>query len=207
MFTPPEYFIFSFLIGLTGALAPGPTLIATIRSSVDRGWTAGPMVTAGHAAIETIPALLIIFGLSAVFSSYTSYIAVFGGVALVLFGILSIKPVITPFKSDNNTGKLFRNPFTAGVITSASNPYFWLWWLTIGSGFLLDGIRGGVIMAVAFMAGHWMSDFLWFTFVSTGVSRGKKIMPEKFYGKINAVCGGFLVIFGIYYIYSVTGFT
>ena len=32
----------AFAIGLTGALAPGPTLLATVNSSLQEGWRAGP---------------------------------------------------------------------------------------------------------------------------------------------------------------------
>ena len=39
----------AFAIGLTGALAPGPTLLATVNSSLQEGWKAGPKVAAGHA--------------------------------------------------------------------------------------------------------------------------------------------------------------
>jgi threonine/homoserine/homoserine lactone efflux protein len=41
-----ETLILAFTIGLTGALAPGPTLVATINSSLQRGWTMGPKVAA-----------------------------------------------------------------------------------------------------------------------------------------------------------------
>ena len=41
-----ETLILAFTIGLTGALAPGPTLVATINSSLRRGWTIGPKVAA-----------------------------------------------------------------------------------------------------------------------------------------------------------------
>ncbi|WFN37003.1 LysE family translocator [Methanomicrobium antiquum] len=205
MFTISEFFVFSFLIGLTGALAPGPTLIATIRSSIEKGWTAGPEITLGHMAIEAFFAIVIIFGLSGLFSSYTKIIALTGGTALLFFGILNIKEGFNaPFNVSG--GRVSKSPIAAGIITSAANPYFWLWWLTIGSGFLLDGIKGGILMAGAFLAGHWLADFLWFSFVSLGISKGRTIMPERIYRKIISGCGVFLVIFGIYYIVSVTGF-
>lgn len=204
MFTIHEYFIFSFLIGLTGALAPGPTLIATIKSSIDTGWTAGPKITLGHIAIEAIFAAIIIFGISAVVSSYTNIIAVSGGVAMAGFGFLNIKEGFRtmPGVSDK---KPVNSPVAAGIITAAANPFFWLWWLTIGSGFLLDGLRGGFLMAGAFMAGHWLADLLWFTTVSAGVSKGKTILPGRIYGKVISLCGVFLIVFGVYYIVSVAG--
>jgi threonine/homoserine/homoserine lactone efflux protein len=43
-----------FLIGLTGAVVPGPMLFATIEASLRRGWIAGPLIVLGHAAVEVL---------------------------------------------------------------------------------------------------------------------------------------------------------
>jgi hypothetical protein len=64
---------------------------------------------------------------------------------------------------------------------------------------LIDGLRGGLIMACIFMLGHWGADFGWYTLVSTTLDRGKTILSETSYNYILTLCGGFLVIFGIYY--------
>lgn len=199
MFSLTEFFIFSFGIGLTGAVAPGPTLVATINESLKSGWTAGPRVTSGHITIETAIAVAIVFGIASVLSAYTDAVALFGGIILVVFGIIN---VLSAGNVKIRTGgcEVRTGPFLAGVITSATNPYFWIWWLTIGAGFLLTGIKGGIVFAVAFMGGHWLSDLGWFTFVSAGISRGKNVMPEKIYMGIIAGCGLFLVGFGIWFI-------
>ena len=52
--------VLGFLIGLTGALAPGPTLVATINASLAGNWTAGLKVSLGHIIIETGIFFLII---------------------------------------------------------------------------------------------------------------------------------------------------
>ncbi|MCX9010594.1 MAG: LysE family transporter [Candidatus Methanoperedens sp.] len=39
------------------------------------------------------------------------------------------------------------SPFLAGVITSASNPYFWIWWLSAGSSLIMEGLKTGLIAA------------------------------------------------------------
>ncbi|HII99550.1 MAG TPA: LysE family transporter [Methanoregula sp.] len=114
--------VLGFLIGLTGALAPGPTLVATINASL------------------------------------------------------------------------------AGFLTSAANPYFWIWWLSVGSALLISSLEGGLILAVAFMAGHWGADTAWFTFVSTGVAQGKTILSDTTYHRIMMACGIFLIFFGLYYL-------
>ena len=82
--------VLGFLIGLTGALAPGPTLVATINASLAGNWTAGLKVSLGHIMIETAIFFLIILGLAAVASPYTTAIAVIGGIALIIFGIMTI---------------------------------------------------------------------------------------------------------------------
>jgi len=196
-----EFLITAFVIGLTGALAPGPTLVATIDSSLKTGWTAGPKVFMGHALIELLIFLLIILGLAtaATVSHYSRFIALIGGVALIAFGLLTIKgsrsaTIVTP--SENKIG----SPYAAGILTSAANPYFWIWWLSIGSAFVIDGLKGGLIMASLFMIGHWCADFGWYTCVSTSLDRSRMILSDTNYRRILTVCGGFLVLFGIYYL-------
>jgi threonine/homoserine/homoserine lactone efflux protein len=56
------------------------------------------------------------------------------------------------------------------------------------------------MFAAVFMIGHWASDVGWFTFVSAGVSKGKKVMPERIYRGIIFVCGIFLIGFGLWFI-------
>ena len=205
MFTLPEFFVLSFLIGLTGALVPGPTLVATINESMKSGWTAGPKVTSGHIAIELAIAIAVIFGMATALSEYTNEIAFAGGAVLVIFGIMNVLSSRNT-KIGSTTGTpVETGPFFAGVITSATNPYFWIWWLTTGAGFLLEGLKGGIIFAAAFMIGHWFSDLGWFTFVSAGISKGKNIMPERMYRGVIFVCGIFLIGFGVWFISGTFG--
>jgi threonine/homoserine/homoserine lactone efflux protein len=82
--------ILGFVIGLTGALAPGPTLVATINTSLKGDWTAGLKVSLGHIVIETAIFFLIILGLASVAQPYTTAIAVIGGIALIIFRIMTI---------------------------------------------------------------------------------------------------------------------
>ena len=194
-----QTFLLGLVIGLTGALAPGPTLVATINASIAGDWRIGPRVTAGHMIAEGVIFLFIVLGLATLALPYTSAIALIGGIALIIFGTLTIAgsrgaslygPVIGTVS----------NPYVAGLITSAANPYFWIWWLTIGSAMVIAGLAGGIVLAGVFMVGHWCADLGWFTLVSTGVSRGRTILSDISYRRIMAVCGVFLILFGAYYL-------
>ncbi|MFA7695086.1 MAG: LysE family transporter [Methanoregula sp.] len=200
-----QFFVLAFALGLTGALAPGPTLVATINASVAGGWTMGPKVTLGHMLSELIVVLVIVAGLATAALQYTTAIAVIGGVALVIFGLLTITGSRAASLSGTGSGTstVTANPYLAGFFTSVVNPYFWIWWLTVGSAMVIAGLAGGIILACVFMAGHWCADLGWFTVVSTGISRGKTILSDTQYQRIMTVCGLFLVVFGIYYLVRV----
>ncbi len=191
--------LLGFIIGLTGALAPGPTLVATINASIYGRWTTGLKISLGHMVVEFFLVILILLGLATVALPYTTAIAGIGGIALVVFGVLTIlgsrKAVL-----ENSLAQPVANPYLAGVMTSAANPYFWIWWLSIGSAMVIAGLEGGLILVIAFMIGHWTADTAWYTFVSTSVSRGRTLLSETVYKKIMVVCGIFLIFFGIYYV-------
>jgi threonine/homoserine/homoserine lactone efflux protein len=191
--------LLGFVIGLTGALAPGPTLVATINASLAGNWTTGLKISLGHIVVEMVIFLLIVLGLAAVAQPYTAVIAGVGGIALVVFGIMTILGSRDASLTASPKGAV-TNPYMAGLLTSAANPYFWIWWLSVGSAMVIAGLEGGLVLAGVFMIGHWCADTGWYTFVSTGVSRGRSILTDRTYHRIMAACGIFLVVFGFYYV-------
>ncbi len=164
-----------FVIGLTGALAPGPTLVATINASINGDWMTGLKVSLGHAIVELFIVILILLGLS---NHCTS---------LYLRNCGSRRDSPDCVRGSDNHGKQtaplmstspnqpVANPYLAGLVTSAANPYFWIWWLSIGSAMVIAGLEGGLVLAGAFMIGHWTADTVWYTLVSSGVSQGRTV--------------------------------
>ena len=199
MFEIFQMFILGFVIGLTGALAPGPTLVATVNASIAGDWTTGLKVSLGHVIVELFLVILILLGFATVALPYTSAIAGIGGIALVASGVLTIAG---SRKATMRTSSLqtVANPYMAGLVTSAANPYFWIWWLSIGSAMAIAGLQGGLVLVGALMIGHWSADTVWLTLVSTGVSKGRKIFSDTTYQKVIALCGIFLILFGAYYL-------
>jgi len=189
------------IIGFTGALAPGPTLVATINASLSGNWTAGLKVSLGHIVIETAIFFLVILGLASIASPYTTIIAVVGGIALIVFGVMTLTESGNATLSAGPT-KEGSGPYMAGLVTSAANPYFWIWWLSVGSALLLQSLAGGLVLAVAFMIGHWGADTAWYTFVSTSVAKGRSLLSDHTYHIVMAACGVFLVLFGLYYLFG-----
>lgn len=192
-------FALAFIMGLTGAVVPGPTLVAVIGSSLREGWKAGPKVAAGHILVELAIFPFIIIGAGAAAGSCgscTGLIMGIGGAALILFGALVIRASRTTFPGASEPMAV-ANPYLAGALTSAANPYFWIWWFTIGSALLIAELRMNLIMPLVFMAGHFTADISWYTLVSSGVHRGRAFLSERGYRALLILCGLFLIGCGV----------
>lgn len=196
-----EMLTIGFVVGLSGALVPGPMLFATIDSSMRKGWTSGPKVVLGHALLEIVLCILIVLGMTSfVGEKELSAISLLGSVVLILFGILTIKDARRGALSIGSEINLISaNPVAAGFITSLSNPYFWIWWLAAGSALVLKGLEISLLAVALFVFGHWMADLSWFSIVSASFSKGKELMSSRTYEIVLLSCGMFLILFGSWF--------
>jgi threonine/homoserine/homoserine lactone efflux protein len=176
-------------------------LFATIDASLKRGWAAGPEIVLGHALVEVAVCALIVLGFTIATDTVFRIVSIAGGGALVVFGMMTLNSSKgATFDLDGGgTG----NAVAAGALTSVSNPYFLIWWLTIGNAMVMDGLAIGVAAAVLFVTGHWIADLAWFTLVSVSSSRGRRVMSNRTYKRMLVGCGVFLVCFGMYYLAGV----
>jgi threonine/homoserine/homoserine lactone efflux protein len=197
-----ELFILGYIIGLTGALAPGPTLIATIQSTIRNGWMSGPRVTGGHILAEILVVILITAGIPYLPSGSAIYVACFGGAALILFGTMTFKSGLGSLRITHEFPSRSESPMVAGLLTSLSNPYFWIWWFSVGSALLISSMVTGITGLIAFMSGHWLSDLSWFSFVSLCIHKSRVFFGDREYRIILLICGIILILFGIWFIIS-----
>jgi len=77
-------FATAFVIGLSGAVMPGPVLAVCISESAKRGARAGPLLVLGHAIVELPLIVALAWGLSEVLeqSMVAGIIGVIGGLFL-----------------------------------------------------------------------------------------------------------------------------
>lgn len=194
----------SFAVGLSGAMVPGPMLTVTISDSLKKGFIAGPTIVFGHFIAEFILIILIFAGLGWLIGSNTAIfvIGTIGGLIMVLMGVQIARSSnsIKELKETNEPNKGY-SPILNGILTSISNPYFFIWWATIGWAFMLKGLElAGILGVVGFMVGHWCSDMGWFSTVSFFTSKGSNIMSDKHYKIIMNLSGAFLIILGVYFV-------
>jgi threonine/homoserine/homoserine lactone efflux protein len=193
-----ESLLLGFGIGLSGALAPGPTLLATISGAVRHGPLVGGRVAAGHLLVEGVLAIALVLGIAPLVLSQRTGIAVVGGTALVGFGLLTLwsarSASLAPAGGDERIG-----PFVAGVLTSIANPYFWLWWATLGGALLASALARGPGDAALFFAGHGTADLVWLLLIGAAVARGSAFLTDRAYRLLLGACGIALVAIGAVY--------
>ncbi|BDZ70196.1 LysE family transporter [Methanobacterium petrolearium] len=195
----------SFWVGLSGAMVPGPMLTVTISDSLKKGYKAGPLIVLGHYIAEITLMILLVLGLGWAIGSKTATMIIggFGGLMLIYIGyVIAKSPVPSKIPGEEESTEK-RGSIISGIITSVTNPYFYLWWATVGWAFMLKGIElAGVIGVLSFLVGHWGADLTWYSLVSFFTSKGRHVLPGKRYKIMMIVCGVFLVLLGVYFIYS-----
>lgn len=189
-----------FVISLTGILMPGPMLTVTIAKSYKSPW-AGTKVSLGHAIIEIPMILLIYFGFGQFFQNTVVQIvlSLAGGLMIIWIGIGMFRARHEALEKGSN---LSVSAPVAGIITSGLNPYFFLWWATIGSMMLMKFREYGLIGLLAFTVTHLACDTGWFTLISVLIYRTQKLWGKKVQEGIFIGCSIALFGFGIWFFVS-----
>lgn len=202
-----QAFILGFTIGISAALVPGPMMLATVSISFRKGWKTGLYVFGGHSIVETAIVLLIIMGAASfIVDDMLPGIAIIGGLAMTLFGLMIIrkaKDILTmDIAASTNKLDIAGGPFSAGIFTSALNPTFLFWWLTAGSAIIMQEYLAGVLAVLAFIIGHWLADLGFLVTVSSTFSRGKQLLSRRTHQRLLYICGSFLTLIGFFFIVS-----
>lgn len=197
----------SFVVGFSGAIVPGPVFIATIAHSVQRGYISGPLVVLGHILIEIPMILALYLGLNFILGSYYArvIIGIAGGLFLLWMSLDLFKfSKIASFRRSSELSKVAlmkHGPILSGLTLSLVNPYFFIWWATVGNNFAFRGLEiAGIIGLMVFMISHWMSDLSWYTMISSTVAKGKIWLNDQSYKLIISFCAFFLMFLGVKFI-------
>ncbi len=196
--------ISSFVIALSGAMMPGPLFAVTVSETPRRGWITGPILVAGHGVLELSLLLLIVSGLGSFLQMRETFIfvALVGGLFLFFMGV-SMFCSLPKLSLQNEFNRQAKGSlFLSGILLSLANPYWSFWWATIGLGYLVQAMEIGIIGIIAFFAGHIFGDLAWYSAVSAGVYKGKKILNDSLYKKLVFFCALIITGFSFYFIWK-----
>jgi threonine/homoserine/homoserine lactone efflux protein len=188
----------SFVIALSGALMPGPVLTVTISESSRRGFWAGPLIILGHGILELALVVFLLLGLGPYLNKdiVLGIVGLCGALILIWMALGMFRSIPSLKLNLEAEGQESGHPVRAGILMSLANPYWTIWWVTIGLGYVVYAMKFGVVGVIAFFAGHISADFMWYSVVSFAISKGRGLMSDRMYKRIIAVCAFTLVVFG-----------
>ena len=196
----------AFVIGLSGALTPGPMLTATIAETCKRGFWSGPLIVAGHALLELALLVALIAGLNVWLTRplVLGWIGIGGGLMLAVLGVWMMatarQAVYDALTARPDPRAAVRGPLLTGILTSVSNPFWTLWWATIGLNYAGIALKRGALGLGVFYTGHILSDFIWYSLVAAAVASGRRVLPPTAYRILFLLCGLTLAGLGGYFL-------
>ena len=188
------------VISFSGVMMPGPMFAVTLAKSYRSPW-AGVWISLGHAVVEVPLILLIYFGFARFFQNSIAQLvlSVLGGGVIIWMGInmFRIRREIVLEGKD-----LRYSAFTAGIFTSALNPFFLIWWATVGALLVMRFNDFGLGGLTVFICVHWLCDLAWLSLVAVLVYKTHKFWGKRFQEGVFILCSLLLVGFGGWYMVS-----
>lgn len=215
----------SFVVAFSGAMVPGPLLTFTISEAIRGGFITAPLIMLGHALLE----LLLVIGLLAGFSSYLQQpevfkgVAILGGIFLLYMGYAMVRDawrgrfsldfsgdaeapgnaaaaLDDPVRVSNAQGRRL-SPVAGGFLISLANPFWSLWWVSVGLSYITLSMKNGLAGVASFYTGHTLADVAWYFMIAAAVAGGRKFLSDAVYRAILIACGIFLIALGAYFGY------
>ena len=218
------------VLSTSGVLSPGPLFLANLICGSNQGYYAGIKIANGHMTAELLLIILLsssLFG----FSFFTAgpgalrIVGMIGGIAIMLFAIAQILNIIKKvgyaadvinknniqdisyksnyfFLLDKISRKVNLGPLMVGVVFTAMNPFFVIWWLTVGIKLISDsiylfGIVEGVFLLFLF---HIWMDYAWLALTAYLISKGWSIVKMRSYHLFMICINIILVSYGFYFL-------
>jgi threonine/homoserine/homoserine lactone efflux protein len=187
-------------ISLSGAMAPGPVTAAAIGMG-SRNRFAGVLMALGHGVVEFPLMVLLLFGVGRLLKlpSVGIVIGLAGGGFLILMAIQMLRGLRDSGAQEMPMTR--SGPLAAGVLLSAGNPYFLIWWATVGLTLITTATTSFGLWAFGLMAvAHWSCDLVWLTALSWASFKGSVLLGPKRRNIVLAVCAAAMLGFGLYFI-------
>ena len=185
-------------VSLSGVMAPGP-VTATVINMGARSRYAGTLMAVGHAIVEFPLMVLIMFGTANLIRMpFTKIIiGLAGGAFLLIMAVRMFRSLDTA--ADICQDRNAHRPLLAGIFLSAGNPYFLVWWATVGLALASSAAKFGIWAFAAFAVTHWLCDLVWLQILSWASFKGSKAFGPRFQHLVTFGCALTMLGFGLYF--------
>ncbi|MFZ0328618.1 MAG: LysE family transporter [Nitrososphaeraceae archaeon] len=212
-----EFAIEVILLSASGVLSPGPLFFANLIYGSTQGFRGGIKTAYGHTIVE-LPIIIILsiglFHFSApviASNEILRFIGLLGGITIIFLSVLQIRSIMARNKNNVVSGDIPGNrskyalgnkPIIGGILFSLLNPFFLVWWFTVGLKIISDSISlfGILLGSLAVFIFHIWMDYAWLGGTSYFAFRGISILTSRFYTVVLLGLNLLLLIYGLYWI-------
>ena len=199
-----EFAILVIGVSASGVIAPGPLFTANVVYGLKEGTKAGIKIAIGHTIVELPLVILLGIGVFSLelFPEFRTIISILGAITLFIFAIIQIRKIFE--KKEGWQSNQRHSPLVAGIGLTALNPFFLIWWLTIGLKLISDAmiIWAFVGILVVFFLHIWM-DFVWLGLTAFLTSKSSKFLSDRNYKLLMTGLSGILIYFGISFLIEI----
>lgn len=197
----PDFYLFLIsviFISLSGVMMPGPLLAVTIEKA-SKSKTAGPLIAFGHGVIEFPLMFLIYYGVTQLLAPEVAQttVGLVGGLIMIYMGIET-------FRNRKKTNQEYEGSkhgsLIAGILATGGNPFFLVWWLTIGTTLVINAKLFGFLGFSVFTVTHWFCDFFWYTLVAVMIFKSRRFWTKRVHDAIFIFCFAVLMGFGVWFV-------
>ena len=188
-----------FVISLSGVMAPGPVTAAAIGMGT-RSRFAGSLIAIGHGIVEFPLIILIVLGVGGVLKLPAAQIGIglAGGIILLVMGVGMLRTLRSVEQHEDRLDG--GSPVLTGILLTAIQPYFLLWWATVGLALATQAADLGIWAFVLFAMVHWVCDFVWLSILSWASYKGSTVLGPGIMRIMLTICALALVFFGVCFV-------
>ena len=189
------------VISLSGVMAPGPVTAATLAAGA-RSRRCRGLDRHRPGVVEFPLVFLLAAGVGAflAFPAAKAAIGIAGGLFLLLMGgeLLWNLPTL----GHGPTAQVHHHPFFTGVILTGANPYFILWWFTVGLAMVTQAMAFGILALGLFAVVHWLCDLVWLDLLSLAAFHGAEFFGRRAQRIVFMLCAVALLAFGVKFLWD-----
>jgi len=193
-----EFLLTVIIASSSGALTPGPLFLASTLRATRSGWFAGIECAVGHTIVELPLVIGLSLGLSSFLLGSVRPIGLVGGAMLIAFGAIQIIQARRPVRLEDLPKSRWdqRSAVIVGLVFTGVNPFFLIWWATVGSLLIAEALLLGAFLGVvAMFAAHIWMDYAWLGGTASLTARGRTFLG-KWYRILLIAFGTGMIYFG-----------
>lgn len=213
-----DVILYGLFCGFTISVPIGPANLELVKRGLTRGYRQALKVGIGTAVSDAMLSVLAYLGVVPLFYKIGVVKLVLycgGGVMLVAIGAVSMwqtwhteDPFAIPDEQPPWAERYHNmDPLLLGFLINTTNPMVIVFWIFFFSTVVQHQLIGhSMLDLIVFPLSVFSGALLWFSLLALLVSRGKRFVGKVAYRTISTICNLAMIIIGLWFVISFTGF-